>query len=289
MSLRVAMLTTFYPPYNFGGDGIGVQRLSRALVGRGWDVTVIHDKDAYLSLAGAEPVAASQDDGVKVVSMTSPLGVASNLLTHQLGRPVAHHRELRRRLAPGAFDIVWFNNISLVGGPGLLSYGDGLKVYEAHEHWLVCPTHVLWKHNREVCEQRSCLSCVASYRRPPQIWRRTGYLERKLEEVDLFIAKSDFSRDKHAAFGFPKPMEVVPYFLPDRGAEPDLEPPQTRPYFLVVGRLEKSKGVQDILPAFAMSILKGEQPIATAVDGARTTRFILRCFESAKTGRVMSF
>ena len=50
------MLTTFYPPYNFGGDGIGTQRLAHALVRRGHQVTVIHDVDAYNSLhKGPEP------------------------------------------------------------------------------------------------------------------------------------------------------------------------------------------------------------------------------------------
>ena len=29
--LRIAMLTTFYPPYSFGGDAIGVERLSSAM------------------------------------------------------------------------------------------------------------------------------------------------------------------------------------------------------------------------------------------------------------------
>jgi hypothetical protein len=29
------MINTFYPPYNFGGDGIFVQRLSNELVRRG--------------------------------------------------------------------------------------------------------------------------------------------------------------------------------------------------------------------------------------------------------------
>src|SRR6185312_9111335 len=32
--LRICMLTTFYPPYNFGGDGIGVQRLAAAFARR---------------------------------------------------------------------------------------------------------------------------------------------------------------------------------------------------------------------------------------------------------------
>lgn len=48
-------------------------------------------------------------------------------------------------------------------------------------------------------------------------------------------------------------------------------------------------GVPDILPTFVRSILKDETPPATAVDGARTTRFILKCFESARTGKVIKF
>jgi predicted dehydrogenase len=48
-----------------------------------------------------------------------------------------------------------------------------------------------------------------------------------------------------------------------------------------------SSGVPDILPAFAKAILNDETPPATAADGARTTRFILRCFESARTGKVV--
>ena len=30
--LRFCMVTTFYPPYSYGGDGITVQRLATALV-----------------------------------------------------------------------------------------------------------------------------------------------------------------------------------------------------------------------------------------------------------------
>jgi glycosyltransferase involved in cell wall biosynthesis len=46
-------------------------------------------------------------------------------------------------------------------------------------------------------------------------------------------------------------MEVIPYFLPDLPAQAETAPPHPRPYFLFVGRLEKIKGVQDIIPAFA--------------------------------------
>mgnify|MGYP003336916590 CR=1 FL=1 len=48
--LRFCMLTTFYPPYHFGGDAIGLQRFVNGLVRAGHEVTVIHDTDAWRML-----------------------------------------------------------------------------------------------------------------------------------------------------------------------------------------------------------------------------------------------
>ena len=251
MALKIAMLTTFYPPYNFGGDGIGIQRLSKGLADRGHEITVIHDQDAYLFLNGGVPEPAAADPRIKVIGLASPLGRLSMLLTHQLGRPVTHARQLSDLLDGGDFDVIWFHNVSLLGGPGVLRYGKGLKLYEAHEHWLVCETHVLWQDGERPCESRHCLSCTLRHRRPPQPWRRTGLLDREARHVDAFIAKSEFSRDKHHAFGFPREMEVIPYFLPDDAPQSGAASPHPRPYFLFVGRLEKIKGVQDVIPAFA--------------------------------------
>ena len=254
--LRFCLLTTFYPPYNFGGDGIDVERLARALTTRGHHVTVVHEKDAYEWLAKRRLAPAPQEtNGIEVIGLRSRLGVLSPLLTHQFGRPIVHGRRMRRLFREEPFDVVTFNNISLVGGPGLLSFGgNAVRLYHAHEHWLVCPTHVLWRHNREACTGRECVRCVLSYRRPPQIWRHTGYVERQLHHVDTFVARSEFSRDKHREFGFPRPMEVLPYFLPGAlPAEPlrsTVPSPHPRPYFLFVGRLERIKGLDTIIPAF---------------------------------------
>ena len=250
--LRFAFLTTFYPPYNFGGDGIGIQRFARGLARAGHHVTVVHDADAHAILRrGPEPAPGSEPEGVEVVTLSSRLPMLSTLLTQQLGRPVVNGRRIARILDEGRFDVINYHNASLVGGPGLFRYGSALKLYMAHEHWLVCPTHVLWRHGREVCTGRECLRCQLSYRRPPQAWRATGYLERAGREVDAFIAMSEFSRAKHREFGFPFDMEVVPYFLEDEAAEPASgERPHERPYFLFVGRLEKIKGLDDVIPLF---------------------------------------
>jgi glycosyltransferase involved in cell wall biosynthesis len=252
--LRFCFLTTFYPPFNFGGDGIGIQRLARGLARAGHHVTVVHDVDAYNLLhKGPEPSPVAEVPGVEVISLRSGAGALSPLLTQQTGRPIVNGRRIRRILAEGEYDVINFHNISLIGGPGILKYGKALKLYMAHEHWLVCPMHVLWRHGRELCTGRECFRCTLSYRRPPQFWRWTGLLERELEHVDAIIAMSEFSRQKHAEFGLKKPMEVLPYFLPDPepvGAAVGGDAPHPRPYFLFVGRLEKIKGLDDVIPLF---------------------------------------
>ena len=78
-------------------------------------------------------------------------------------------------------------------------------------------------------------------------------LEQELEQVDAFIAMSEFSRQKHKEFGFPRDMEVLPPILsnPESGdAGLAGARPHQRPYFLFVGRLEKIKGLDDVIPLF---------------------------------------
>ncbi len=251
IKLKIAMLTTFYPPYSYGGDAHGIERLVTAMAKQGHHVTVIHNIDAFHSALDAKSSEITPPENVKVIGLRSNISFLSNFLTHQLGRPVIHHHQLLEILKPGAFDIIWFHNVSLIGGPAILSYGDGLKVYEAHEHWLVCPTHVLWRHNRELCDARQCIRCVINYRRPPQLWRFQKYFARQLGHIDTFIAKSEFSRDKHKEFGFPHEMQVVPYFLPDKPRAQEKCDTHDKPYFLFVGRLEKIKGLDHVIPVFA--------------------------------------
>jgi glycosyltransferase involved in cell wall biosynthesis len=91
------------------------------------------------------------------------------------------------------------------------------------------------------------------YRRPPQWWRSIGALRRAAESVDLFCSPSRFSIEKHREFGFDRSMELLPPFLPD-----DASParaigsfPGGPPMFLFVGRLERIKGLADVIPVFA--------------------------------------
>ena len=136
---------------------------------------MIHDVDAHdLLRKGDPPAPLEEPKGVRTHPLRSRAGALSCLATQQLGHPLVHGAKIRRILDGGDFDVIHFHNVSLIGGPGVLAYGDAIKLYTAHEHWLVCPTHVLWRHNREVCTGRQCFRCSLHYRRPPQLWRHTG-------------------------------------------------------------------------------------------------------------------
>jgi len=252
--MRFCMITTFYPPYHFGGDAIAVRRLSHGLVARGHEVEIICDVDAWRALAdGPEPEPLDEPDGLTVHRLRSRLGVLGPALTHQLGTPTVHRRAIEGIVQRGRFDVINFHNVSLVGGPGILAVGgrNPTKLYMAHEHWLVCPTHVLWRHGRERCVGRECLRCTLSYHRPPQLWRESGGLERSLSHVHEFIAISEFSREKHREFGFSREMTVLPYGLPESEGEDPPAMNHPRPFFLFVGRLEQIKGLDDVIPAMA--------------------------------------
>jgi glycosyltransferase involved in cell wall biosynthesis len=147
-------------------------------------------------------------------------------------------------------------------------------LYTAHEHWLICPTHVLWRHRREPCDKRECLRCQLRYHRPPQLWRRTEFFQRQLRHVDTFIALSEFSRAKHHEFGFPFPMEVLPPLVADAplvaGSDASASP-HPRPYFLCVARLEPIKGLHTVIPCF-----QGDAPADLIIAGAGSQEAELR-------------
>src|SRR5881296_1892398 len=158
------MVTTFYPPYHFGGDAMYVYRLSDALARRGHQVTVAHSVDAYRVLRGTPQDPLTHHPRVTVKPLRSRVRALSPLVTYLAGRPGLASRALDE-IFEQQFDVVHFHNISLMGGPGVLSYGSGIKLYTMHEHWLVCPMHVLWKYNRRPCERPACLRCSLTFAR----------------------------------------------------------------------------------------------------------------------------
>jgi glycosyltransferase involved in cell wall biosynthesis len=288
-TLRFCLVSTFYPPYNFGGDGVYAHRLANGLARLGHQVTVLHSPTAYEMLAGAKPPDSSYDNhkNVTVRPIRTPLGKLGLLMVQQTGYPGLQAPALRRWLDRGSFDVIHYNNVSLLGGPHVFRYGSALKLCTLIEHWLVCPLHVLWKFGREVCTKPSCFLCTIHGRHPPQLWRYVGLLRRAARSIDAFIGPSQFTMRMHRERGLRGTMVQLPLFHtePDIGLEPEPRVGDGRPYFLFVGRLERIKGLQTIIPIFrelhdVNLIVAGsgtyEQQLKQIAKGAQNIRFIGR-------------
>lgn len=255
--MKIHMITTFFGEHSFGGDAAYVERLSEALCRRGHQVHVSYCVDAFESVRGAHPLRDySRPPALHVHPLKSRFGILSPLATHVTGRPWLKTRALREALDDPETDVFHFHNVSLVGGPGILGLGTNrraVRLMTAHEHWLICPMHLLWKYDRKLCDAPSCVRCCLKGRRPPQVWRATRAIERGLRQLDALVFPSRHALDEHRRRGLGEfvPLVQLPYFLPDdwsRGIEN--APPERwhRPYLAAAGRLVKMKGFQRLIP-----------------------------------------
>jgi glycosyltransferase involved in cell wall biosynthesis len=255
--LRFLQVTTFYPPYSFGGDAVYVERLSHALAGRGHRVEVVHNLDAYRQLA-PRPHASAEErhTHIRRHALSSAWPLLSLLVTHQSGQSWPYARSLQKIADEFQPDVIHYHNISLLGA-GVLRLAPRrgpkpVKLYTTHDHWLHCPTHVLWKFNREPCAERQCLRCVVHARRPPQWWRHTSLIARSARHVDAFLSPSRFAIRMHRERGFSAPLRHFPSFAPRANGDAKFPGPRPHaaPYFLYVGRLEAIKGLDALILAW---------------------------------------
>jgi len=251
--LKFCMVTTFFGAHSFGGDAAYVDRLTRALCRRGHEVHVFHCVDAFNSVKGKHPLRPYEPPpGLHVHALKSPFGILSPLATQVTGRPYFKAEALREALDAVDVDVIHFHNISLVGGPGVLKMGrKAVRLMTAHEHWLICPMHLLWKYDRKPCDGPDCTTCCLAGRRPPQAWRQTDAINRGLRELDALVFPSRHALEEHRRRGIGAPLVHLPYFLPDDWTEgiEDSEPePTARPYLAAAGRLVRMKGFQRLIP-----------------------------------------
>src|ERR1700677_77041 len=119
--LNFLHLTTFYPPYSFGGDAIQLYRLSHALADSGHHVDVVHCVDAYHLLHPAEPsMEFAEHPNVVRHALRSGYKGLSPLLTQQTGRLCFKGKGITEVLRLRPYDVIHFHNISLLG-PEVLS------------------------------------------------------------------------------------------------------------------------------------------------------------------------
>lgn len=278
--LRICMINTFYPPYHTGGCGIHVYQLSNLLVQQGHEVEVIHCLDSYFAKRRTKRKGNYETPvNLKVHAIKSGLGPLSPAITYVTGYPVLVGKKIRRILAKG-FDVIHYHNISLLGGPAVLGFGDAIKLFTLTTYWLICPTHFLWKFNREICQQKECLKCMISCGKLPlQFWRYLNLRDKMLKNVDSLIVQTMFVKRRHIEEGIKARFDWIPVFaLPpyqentigeEESTAPNLK--NFTPYFLYVGRLEFNKGVHVLIEAYTKKrrksklLIVGDGPYSQAL------------------------
>lgn len=319
--MKFCMLTTFFGPHSFGGDAAYVDRLSRALARRGHEVHVIYCLDAFQALRGDHPERSYEPfPGVTLYPIRSGFGIVSPIATQISGRPFLKQVQIQNIIDRVRPDVIHFHNISLIGGPALLKIGGSgpsghrsVRLMTAHEHWLHCPMHLMWKNDEKSCDQRTCVSCCLQGHRPPQYWRYTGLINKNIKHIDHLIFPSLNAKEHHAHLQLDVPQCHIPYFLPDDWEDGvDLNPvtnvqekADSKPYIAAAGRLVRMKGFQNLirimrrLPSIELRIagtgpFEGE--LRKQAEGAANIKFeglcdrksLIRLFHGSKAVAVPS-
>jgi len=185
-------------------------------------------------------------------------------------------RRLRRMIADFQPDVAHVRNIYHHLSPSVLWELKAQRVpvvYHLNDFKLICPTYNLVAHGH-VCEHCSRGSywrmisgnCYAGGRGAAMVLAAEAYVHRWLRTyakcVDLFLAPSQFVKDKLVASGWSKArIEVLPHF---QKLADDSPPPAEQAPILYFGRLSPEKGVADLL--WAMTQVR-HIPLQIAGDG----------------------
>lgn len=187
------------------------------------------------------------------------------------------YQTVRRRLIEQPYDVVHVQNFFPLISPSVYyaAKAEGIPVVQTlHNYRLLCPNGLFFRdgHVCEDCLGKSVTSpgvlhaCYRSSRAATGVVTAMLTAHRIIqtwtEMVDVYIALSEFAKQKFVEGGLPaKKIVVKPNFV-----NPDPEPGEGREgYALFVGRLSPEKGVRTLLSAW--KLLRGKVPLKIVGDG----------------------
>jgi glycosyltransferase involved in cell wall biosynthesis len=272
-TLTFLFTSSFYPPYHVGGDAVHVKYLAEELSKRGHDVHVLHSLDAYDVKKKSYRATKEQatDQGLVRTHVVKTPFQLSAYLSYALGSYYPTVRQFERLIKDVGPDVVHHHNISLLGHRILRKLSNYLNLYTAHDYWLICQQNNLIRRDSTVCETASCLTCGLSYGRPPQFWRYGSSFRDSISQIDSLIAPSNYLKSRISEkIGYVKQV-VIPNFVPGPPAHIPLRSSSSR-FFLYAGRLEKYKGVLELLDVYraidAKLVIIGDGPLKESVNAS---------------------
>lgn len=248
-SLKIVMVSTFFPPYHVGGGGTHVLHLSNELAKLGHEIHVIYNLDAFfLPHLRRKEVYHEPDleNNVIVHPLKTKIGALDPVLNFVFGRSMINSRfnAVINKLDP---DVIHYHNISLLGPLSLRHSKNHFSLYTAHDYWFICPKSDLFNNALHICSERKCSTCLLLSKRPIQLWRHFIDLRKEMGEIDRIIAPSRFMKKKLIEAGF-KNVVVIPNFVPECQIKKRIN---KQNFFLFVGTLKTAKGIMELVKQFS--------------------------------------
>ena len=198
-----------------------------------------------------------------------------NALVKKTGPDIAHIHNIRYQLTPSILPALKRHNLPIV--------------MTVNDYKLLCPAHTLFS-NKRICHDcqglryynavfRRCFKDSYSYSLLVAMEMYLNKLSRIYEKnVDIFIAPSIFLKNKMIEFGFDsRKISILPYFIETDDYAVSSE---NRGYFVYLGRLEKTKGVDILLNAIQKSGIAKKYELKIIGDGTEKENLMQYCVDN---------
>lgn len=243
-TMKILMVSTFYPPYHLGGDAIHVKYLADELTKAGHEVHIIHSLDAY-KLKKSEKKH-DEDNAEHIYRLKTELGPVSAAGSYITGKNRSADRLVDKVCSEIKPDWIHYHNISMLGC-GVLNKGNSKKIYTCHDHWPFCQRNDYMKFGEHICDSQNCIKCSIKSHRPVRMIS-TNQIMSEIKRVDAVISPSEYMKNMLAALGMGSVLikNFVPRPIEDIGIENNF-------HFIYAGVLEKHKGVDILINAYIKS------------------------------------
>jgi glycosyltransferase involved in cell wall biosynthesis len=269
VGLRILIISQFYPPIR-GGQQHHVQSLTRALVGRGYRVSV-----AIIAPAGDEQPR-PDDPGVEFHRVRTSVQRVDRLFSSSLrfAPPLPDPEAvaaLRRIIKTERPDVIHAHDWLSRSVVPSLARGERPLVVSLHDYSLICAQKRLVHRGAPCSGPRAgkCLACASAHygrvKGPPTALGNWVGSRSEQRAASMYIPVSQAVADGNRLERHGLPFRVIPNFVPDDiGALPEvddsaLERLPDRGFLLFVGDVAYDKGVETLLAAYRT--LDGPPPL----------------------------